>query len=457
MKTISVDRLILFAILIVGSFYLFVFPPNSIPDESNHFRAAYQNVNALLGEKSSDVGKLTMRKADASVVFDYPLYPVRSTYDMFRERLFEPLAPEGAEPVQVSRDSGVPHPYIYFPQTLGILLGRAFSANAEWLFMLGRIFNLIFFAVCAWLAVKLAPVGKGVIALVALYPMSMHLAASYNSDTYSIALALLVLGQYLRIAYSEEPAKIRDLFLLLLTMALLGPPKVVFLPMMMLAFFLPTRCFQSKKFAIYFRIIVAVVFLATAYIAYYIYIHRADGGVPVVVMPDTQVNTIANLFADPIGFAKMCKRTITTYFEFYLHSMIGANLGWLEISINKVAIDVFLALSVIGAFRTTAAEKTLMLRDRVQFPVIFMLAALGTAIIMYLSWTPVGNWDIKGIQGRYFLPAWPLFILFAARWRKPVRPAWLSDKTLILIACAMQVFVLVSAYLIISGRDVVNL
>jgi len=86
--------------------------------------------------------------------------------------------------------------------------------------------------------------------------------------------------------------------------------------------------------------------------------------------------------------------------------------------------------------------------------VIFLIAALGMAVIMFVSWTPVGSWDIRGLQGRYFLPMWPLFVLFAARWQKPVRPAWLSDKNLILIACLMHVFVLVSAYLFISGREI---
>ena len=72
---ISLEKLILFAILIVGSFYLFVFPPGSIPDEANHFRSAYQNVNAILNETSDDIGSLSMRKADVRLTIDYPQGP----------------------------------------------------------------------------------------------------------------------------------------------------------------------------------------------------------------------------------------------------------------------------------------------------------------------------------------------------------------------------------------------
>ena len=474
LNSLPLEKLTLFAVLIIGAFYLFILPPNSAPDESVHFRAAYQNVSAVLGETSADVHSVAMRAADEKMVNDYSRFPDAHTIQYFREELFKPLPEGGAEIVDVWRDSGVPHPYIYFPQTLGMLLGRALHANPEWLYLLGRIFNLIFYAVCVWLAVKIAPIGRGVIALVALYPMAIELAASLNSDVYSMALAMLALAQYLRIAYAKAPARMRDLLLLLLTMALLGPPKVVFIPMLMLAFFLPGRCFETKKIALSFRVLVATVCIGTVFVALYVYLHRGDGGVPVVILPGEEVYGIPGLMADPALFARTCKHTIEKYFEFYLHSMIGSGLGWLEIYINKVLVDAFLALSVVGAFliaggrRGSAtdgpdlllrdhSEPTLLLRDRIQFPVIFLLAALGTAIIMFVSWTAVGAWEIGGIQGRYFLPVFPMFILFAARWKKPVRPFWLSDKVLVLATCCLHIFVLVSAWSIISTRGTVAL
>jgi len=452
-RKLPLEKLTLFTILIIGAFYLFVFPPNSIPDESDHFRAAYQNAGAVLRIASEDVNSVAMRQADVEMMELYLEYPDASTYELLRERLFKPLPEGGARIVDMERKSGVPHPYIYIPQTLGLLLGYALNVNPEWVFLLGRIFNLIFFAICVYFAIRLTPVGKGMFAIVALFPMAMHLAASQNSDVYTISLAFLALAQYLRIVYSDEYVKTRDLLLMLLTMALLGPPKVVFIPIMMLAFFLPGRCFSARKNEILFRLLVVAVFIATTYIAYYVYMHRADGGVPIVTFPGIELNTFDHLFADPVLFMKMCKRTIVGYFEFYYHSMIGANLGWLEIHMNKIVMNGFMALAVLGAFKASAAEKSLIIRDRILFPVIFMLAALGTAIIMFLSWTAVGSWDIMGIQGRYFLPAWPLFLLFAARWPKPVRPSWLSDKNLVYIACALHIVVLMSAYMIISGRE----
>ena len=451
-SAVSIEKMTLLAIIVIGAFYLFVFPPNSAPDEPSHFQSAYYNVSAVFGQTADDPKMVSMRVADAEMEQKYDGFANALTYEEFKKNLFLPFDSGKSGIVAVERSQGVPHPYIYFPQTLGILLGRAIQANPEWLFLLGRIFNLIFYAICIWLAVKLTPVGKGVFALIALYPMAMELAASMNSDVYTTALVFLALAQYLRIAYMEGPARLRDLLLLLLTMALLGPPKVIFLPIMMLAFFLPKGCFATRKLLIIYRALVVAVFVATTFVALYIYIHRADGGAPVLTFEDIEPNTIGHLLADPVMFAKMCKRTLDGYFEYFLHSMIGSDLGWIEIRINKVVIDVFLALSVVAAFKASPSESSLMKRDRVQFPVIFLIASLGVAIIFFLSWTPIGSWDIIGIQGRYFLPAWPLFILFAARWKRPVRPHWLSDRLLVAVVCGLHVIVLVSAYVFISAR-----
>ena len=87
----KLERLALIAILIIGSFYLFIFPPNSTPDESVHFRAAYQNVSAVLGQTSSDVNSVAMRAADAKMITEYSNHPDKYTYSFFRVELFKPL------------------------------------------------------------------------------------------------------------------------------------------------------------------------------------------------------------------------------------------------------------------------------------------------------------------------------------------------------------------------------
>ena len=457
-QKISIEKLTLFAVIIFGVFYLFVFPPNSAPDEPVHFAAAYQNAGAILGETSPDVNSVAVRKADVKMFTEYSIFPDSNTYKFFKEELFRPLPAYEVEIVDVPRESGVPYPFIYAPQTAGVLLGRAINANPEWLYMFGRILNLILYAVCAWLAVKLTPIAKGMFAVIALFPMAMELAASQNADTYTIAIALIALAQYLRIAYSDEPAKIRDLLLLLMTMLAMSPPKMIFFPFLMLLLFMPAKCFTTKKIEVIYRVLVVVLTIIVLALTLYAYIHRSDGGVPTVAFSDEKMYSFSDLAADPILFAKMCKRTIEAYFAYFLFSMIGTDLGWIEIQIPDVVIWIFLALAVLGAFREKVSDALLKKRDRIMFIFIFLIAALGTALIMYVSWTPFGSWDIIGIQGRYFLAGFPMLLIALSRWGKfPVRTAWLSDKHLVLYACILQVIVLICAYNFIAGREPVVL
>ncbi|MDR1797140.1 MAG: DUF2142 domain-containing protein [Clostridiales Family XIII bacterium] len=517
--SVPLARLALIAILATGAFYLFVFPPNSAPDEAIHFSSAYETADILIGQQSGDVLTINMRKADTSFhddqyeEIDYSNFPDKYTYGFFERDLTE-AAPDadGSQVVPSKRLTGVPYPYIYGPQAVGILLARLLHTNPVWLYLLARIFNLVFYAVCIWLAVKLTPVGKGIFALIAMWPMLIELAASVSSDIFSIALAFLAFAQYLRIAHQEQPAKLRDLALLVCTMALLGPPKVVFMPVFMLAFFLPKHCFASRKYDVLFRVLIAVIFALLLYSILDNFTHRGEDGTPIITHGAGPFYTVADLLEDPRFFAASCKRTVTMYAEFYLHSMIGADLGWLEIHVNKILIEVFLALSVLAGLRARAdfaLAPPLSWRKRLMFGLIFLLAALGTAIVMFVSWTPYGAWYIEGIQGRYFLPAIPALFFALLGWRRqriylplgiaalalffyvlvkneyvaairdgslpfynlpllitfvivgpllalsarglPVRE-WLTDRRLLLGACALHIPVLVMAYEQIATR-----
>ncbi|MDR3364546.1 MAG: DUF2142 domain-containing protein [Clostridiales Family XIII bacterium] len=455
-EKISTERMALAMLLFFGAIYLFVFPPNAAPDELVHYSSAYEAADAVMGQKADDPSAIMMRSADTRFYSDYSNFPDMYTYRHFTEELAAaPPKGEAAEIVEANRLTGVPYPYILAPQAAGILLARLLHLNPEWLYLLGRVFNLLAVAVSVWASVKLTPIGKGVFALVAFFPMALELSASLSTDAASICLGFLAAAQYLRIAYSGEPSKLRDLILFAATIALLGPPKVVFFPIFMLAFFLPGKCFATKRLAAVFRVCIALLFIALLFMTLYSYMHRGEDGAPVISLDGVVTYSISGLANDPLHFMRLCKYTIRFFFLFYLLSMAGSDLGWLELSMPGFAVWIFLALPAIAAFRSKSAGDTHSLRpfDRIQFGLVFFLAALGTAVVMYVSWTPEGMQDyILGIQGRYFLPVIPLLILLAARWRRPVRPAWLSDKHLLLVACMLQPLILMTAFSLIAGR-----
>jgi len=58
-------------------------------------------------------------------------------------------------------------------------------------------------------------------------------------------------------------------------------------------------------------------------------------------------------------------------------------------------------------------------RQRLLFYGIFAAVLVVVAASQYVVWTPVGAGDVRGLQGRYFLPAAPLLVL--ALHRRPAR------------------------------------
>ena len=72
---------------------------------------------------------------------------------------------------------------------------------------LGRVANLIAYLLLAATAVRLVPIHKWTMALVALMPMSVYLAAAVSADAVTLGLSLLVVALTLNLAVgSESPA-----------------------------------------------------------------------------------------------------------------------------------------------------------------------------------------------------------------------------------------------------------
>jgi len=368
------------------------------------------------------------------------------------------------------RFSGVLYPYVYFPQALGFLIARAMALSPEWLFLLGRIFNLILYAVAVWASIKITPIGKGVLAVVALFPLSIHIAASLSYDVLSFSLAFLAVAQYLRLAKSDKPARLYELLLLLATVCLLAPPKAIFFPFFLLVFFLPKHCFSSLRNSVLFRAGVVVVFFAVFAVFFYSYLHRGDGGAPVITYGDGPFYSLSDITDTPRFFLAMVYHTLQMFFLFYLGSMIGSDLGWLEVGMPKIIWIVFLAISILAAFRAPAREErlpdgapesaltrgpvyrqTLSRYDRIMFILMFIIAAAASLAIMFISWTPVGSYYILGIQGRYFTPVFPALLLGVLWFRLPARK-WITDKRLVLACCILLIPVLLQSFVHIATR-----
>ena len=94
---------------------------------------------------------------------------------------------------------------------------------------MGRVANLIAYLLLAAAAVRLMPIQKWTMAMVALMPMSVYLAASLSADAMTIGLSLLVVALTLNLALGSERPDRRSLLALGFLLVLLALSKQAYL------------------------------------------------------------------------------------------------------------------------------------------------------------------------------------------------------------------------------------
>ena len=242
-EELRLSRLFVPCVLFWGVLYSLVFIPFSAPDEYAHFASAYKLSSQLMfRETVNDEGQVLVREEDGNLLSqELNLDAYDQVYENFLalDESEEEIG-YGHEPMDVSL-------HAYLPQALGITLGRLLSLGQVLTIYLGRLFNLAFFVLCGWLAVRLAPFGKMAFFGTALLPMTLELVSSLSYDGFAISLGLLCTAYMMYLIYEAPRIGKRELAALGILLALLAPCKMVYIPMALLCFLIPREKFGAKK------------------------------------------------------------------------------------------------------------------------------------------------------------------------------------------------------------------
>ena len=145
------------------------------------------------------------------------------------------------------------------PTVLAILIGRTLHLGTYPLFYLGRIFNAVCFVTCAALAYRITPFGKNVVVALSLLPMTLHLTASFSYDVGIISLGLLLTALVLKAMTSAETISRKHSLSIIVIAAMLAPCKVIYSTIILLALFIPSTKFPSKRSSLLFKAGVVIV------------------------------------------------------------------------------------------------------------------------------------------------------------------------------------------------------
>ena len=415
------------ALLAVSCLFTLALPPFSSPDEEAHINTAYRLANEKFeGYSKEDLAERTIqrRREDYSETFENKHTDVFS-YEYVYDNLFEKADKEGIKPISnvwaVSDFDGV-----YMMGALGIKVSHMLNLSYVGSMYLGRLFNLLFFAVCLFFAIKITPVGKNVFMALGFFPITLHLANSFSRDVFVISLGFLFTAYLLYLLKQEETYKWWQLLLLAVICVLLAPSKFIYCTLCMAVLLLDIRKVPLlNRIKIKINPVLAVVAVGVCAVA--------AVGLAVIIRPDvlrtvlpalSSSESLETLLAtnpeatfniglmlqNPVVTLKLILATIFENGAYYIKSVAGGVLGYNSVLISDGFIIIILICAVLSAFSCERDSYTLRIRDRGMFGFISLII-LALVVYLGISWTPVYYTTIYGIQGKYLLPVLPMAFL----------------------------------------------
>lgn len=423
--------------------YSTVIPILRVPDEARHFLRAYEISNGHLvasyNDDFSDVGG----KFPVGLLEDCSWANHSDAFDILKD------ANNSAEKMEFRSyiNTAVYSPISYLPQSVGVLLARLFSERTMVMFYTARILSagVCFFLI--YIALKIAPVGKSVIFLVTCNPMFLQEAISLAPDGVTNSLSLLYLSFVLYLRKKGQLLYKTEIFIIYGLTIWMCSMKLVYAPICLSLFLIPTECFKSKNSKEMHTIICALTILVCS-LGWLIAVHGFSE-----LFADMRnaagSKGVLDLLCHPYHTTMFLFKTLKVVGTVLILDMLGARLGGFDIQIGNFSALIWLVL-LGGCFVFTSIK--IQKRESLGYRVVCGSIPLACFLLIFFSeyavWSPIGSEILDGFMGRYFIPMiYPLFLCVTgvsvdAVKYKDQQVEWFMnyDNGLILVVSALSLY-----------------
>ncbi|PRR83045.1 DUF2142 domain-containing protein [Clostridium vincentii] len=389
-------------ILLTGMFTVAFNPVLDTPDDHAHIARADLTSQGILFV-TGDISKYKVSNSVRDILLDN--YSTLQTTTLFNSEV------DSNQEYQASNYANTNLFIGYIPQTLGILLGKLIGLNSFMILILGKLFNLIAYALMVRFAIKIAPMFKVPLGLIAIMPMAIFIASSFNPDATTYGLGFLCIGYFLHL-YKKENISIKEIAIYSTLSIVLGLVKLPYCILGGLIIFLPKSKFINNK--TYYKSFLFVLLVALVSLGW--------GGFAIInsaVSPFNSFYEVNNIdikgqimyiLNDPVHFVKIFSVALLDNIGVYLQQL--NTFGWLSYGLN--AGSMILYSIFMGSVVLLYPNKEILGR-KTKYGI--MIVAVGvyavTCFILFLSWTPVESSIIEGVQGRYLVPLIGLLTLLS--------------------------------------------
>lgn len=405
-----------FAVLafVIGMIYSIVLPSTTIPDDTRHLAWAYNVSNFMMGkdEAHNEEGTVYMREGDLWICAENR-YPDFNTYlreykGFLRTDKEKKLVDSGVESV------GVIQSIAYLPQALGMTIARIFKWGTVPMLFLGRLLAAFVYAVLCYFTIKKIPIYKTFMGALVLLPMIAWSGASFSYDMYVNGMSFLYIAWMIKLANDTEvPIQKRDIFFTGIMLAAVCSIKAVYICLAFLYILIPYKRRKRKLtdykgvlFVIGFGILGACASRGIEIIQLFL-----RGNEHEAAIRGTALYSVDIILEKPYLLFTMMTRAIMEQGTNYFEGILGL-MGWLNIKIPSGLGIGFLLILLVSIMYTK--QKEIEWVD-IKIKTLFSIIIVGTVFLVHLAmlfaFTEVTERCIRGVQGRYFFPVFPLIML----------------------------------------------
>lgn len=303
--------------------------------------------------------------------------------------------------VEAKANTGIYPIHNYFPQALGMAIARLFTKNRLIIFYSARLGAWLVSVLLLYYAIRKTPAGKNAILLMSMMPIAMQELASASADGMTIGFTAAFLALVLDLCRRRKRMTSAECLTMFALTFCACTFKLMYFPLAFLLFFIPDDCFGGKgrKRATAGAMIGGTLAVCLGWMLLCQVNYAAMGNAHSVDV----MSRIGLILRDPVRYAMTCLRTLMNQADEHVIQMVGA---WLSCYNIPIPSGIYVGLIVVFCAAMTREHGLLDGEKRLQVPMI-LLSGICVFIIftcLYVWWTPNGDPEIRGIQGRYYLP-----------------------------------------------------
>lgn len=401
------EKLYITCAITFGVLMIFLMPPCNVPDEASHYTKGYEIAHVYGDEGQgfiqTPVATNEFLKVAANVQSHDNDISARFYYkEVLRNSDYSQFIDGKVNYANVKKAFIVP----YIICGIVVKIGTMLSLSPLVIFLLVRLLNLLFATIITYFAIKIAPRFKRVFFIIGLLPIVIQQSAAINVDTYTDAVAFLLIAFILKLIYEIKEIGIKQLLLLFGAGLLLCFGKFGYFPVALMLFLIPNSKFKSKASGI----IVKISFFVFMLVVSYFFNTINNYIITDVINDETNVYGLKYILTNPFSAIAVYFRSFLIRLDQDIFRGYFNCFGYSTVVLKTIPYLVTFAMYIIILCTKEAEdeEKKLTILEKIVYTVIFVMLIGIIYTVAFSAWTKMGARSILGVQSRYFIPLLPL-------------------------------------------------